>query len=831
VAGFVLDLHAIVRGLLRTRGFTIVVILTLALGMGASSAMFSILRASLLRPPPFPDADRLVVMSMTVRETGQPEQQATVGSRLFDFVRDNAKSFESMGAYTNPNFNVTGYDQPERVVGEVVSADYFRTLEVGTIAGRGFLPGEDSVPGAAPVVVLSHGLWQRRFASDPSIVGKKLSLNRVPLTVIGVMPPGFRGLSNEAELWFPRAMGGTIAFPYENFTVVARLRAGVSLPEAESEVQRLAARFMAANPPPSDEGTRVRVERIPNLTSLGEARIDPVIRNPMFILFGAVAALLLIACANTANLLLVRGKTREREMALRLAVGSSRRRLVRFLFTESLLLAVVGGAAGLVLAYWSIGALTPLLPGNGETVHTIRAFASIGDFAVPRLDLHVLAYTWGIAALTAILFGLVPAMRASGTPPVEALKGGGRAATGSRWRVFGVDAYGALTIGQVGLAVVLLAGAGLLLRSLWMLQSLPLGFDSENVTTFQIQTPSQWYSGTEATGLVGRVVESVSRIPGVEHAAASYYVPLEPGAVLDVRPTSPSTASNGAGHAVGKHEVTPDYFNAMRIPLVRGRFFTAEDRVGRPPVAIVSAAVARRVWPGEDPIGKHFFTGQESDVRPDTAVEVVGVVGDIRHFPSAFRTGPEIYLPYDQVVSWVWAMVVVRSRTPPATLMPALREAVASVDPGLPIDDVLTMQDRIGNRLADQRLNALLLAIFAGLALTIATVGVYGVVSYSSAQRSREFGIRIALGASGRDVLSLVLGRALIVIGAGLAIGVAGALVATRLLQSQLYEIGSTDPATFAVILSVLGISALVASYIPARSATKVEPLVALRSE
>jgi putative ABC transport system permease protein len=825
MSGFALDLRAAARGLWKARGFSAVVVATLALGTGATAAMFSVLRASLLRPPPFPDADRLVILSRS--QPGAPAPRGGWSIPEYQVLRDHAGSFEGLAAYWNPSFTLAGYGQTERVEGEVATERYFQTLGVAAQIGRNFVAGEDSVPGAAPVVVLSQALWRRRFGADPEIVGKSVSVNRAPLIVIGVMPEGFRGLSGRAELWIPQSMvaisyPGQLSPAERFYTIVVRLRRGGTITAAQPELQVLGRRVAQAFPDASAGAGAWNVA----MTPLAQARLDPTNRGPLLILFGAVGVLLLIACANTANLLLVRGASRAREIAVRLAVGSNRRRLVSLLLSESVLLSLLGGAVGLLLAWWAVAAVTPLLPSRAPNA---TPFRSVGEFALPRLDLAVLGFAWAVSLLTAVLFGLAPALRAAHTDPGEALKAGGRAFTPSGRRVLGLDGYGALAIAELALAIVLLAGSGLLLRSLYRLESLPLGFDTEQVLTARIQAPLSWYRSEEAPGVVERVVEGASRLPEVEVAAATFYTPFDPGARHGMR--VPAGTASGPPQAVWHQYVTPEYFSALRIPLLAGRSFSAADRLGRPPVAVISAAAARKFWPGENPLGKRFLFDRSPVLPADSAVEVIGVVGDVRYRSAEQPAEPNVYTPYYQFASFVYALVIVRSRTPSARLVPALRQVVAGVDRELPVADVQTMEERGGGMLVRRRLNAFLLTVFAGLALVIATVGVYGVISYQGVQRAREFGIRVALGATATEVLGLVLRRAVALVGVGLGLGVLGALALTPLLRSQLVDVGPADPVTLAVVAAVLAAAALVASYLPARRATRVEPLSVLRSE
>jgi putative ABC transport system permease protein len=815
--GFPQDCRIAARALWKARGFAAVVVVTIALGIGASAAMFSVLYASLFRPPPFREPDQLVLLTQQRPDVGRPSGFTL---RELELVATTASSFESIAAYTAPYLNVTGRDEAERIEGEVISAGYFRVLGVTPAMGRGFASGEDSIPGIAPVVVLGDALWRRRFGADRSIVGKSVLVNRTLLVVVGVMPAGFRGLSGRGDLWIPRAMAPTVSFPFRTYSVVARLKPGRTLAHARTEMGVLAPRLAEL----SDEGMPT-VARTATASPLSEVRVDPTQRRAVVILFGAVGLLLLITCANTTNLLLVRGASRTRELAVRLAIGSSRWRLVRLLLAESLLLAIAGGLAGLLLAQLAIAAVAPLVPPRPVSGGGLGA---VGNFSTPRLDLAVLAFIWAIVVLTTIVVGLLPAMRAAETSPGDSLKGAGRSTTPARRTVLGLDAFGCLTVSEIALALMLLAGSAVLLRTLWRLESQLLGFDSTGVVSFQIQAPLSWYAEREAPVLVERLVDRVARVPGVEASAASYYTPFDPGARHAVRVAG---AIEGGERPAGHHYVTPDYFRTLRIPLLRGRTFTTLDRLDRPRVAVLSATAARRFWPGEDPIGKRFYFLTGSAASPESSIEVVGIAGDVQYRPSGQIAEPDVYTPYFQFASLAYALVIVRSAIPPGTLVAPLRDAIADIDPDLPLSEVQSLEALGGRKLERQRLNALLLTMFAALALVIATAGVYGVVSHLGARRTREFGIRVALGATAGDVMQLVLVRALVLIGAGIVLGAAGALAFTRLLSTQLLDVPPADLGVFSVIAALLAAAALAASYFPARRATRVEPLTALRTD
>jgi predicted permease len=805
---FLHDLRLALRGLGRARGFTTVVVLTLALGTGASSVMFSVLRAALLRPPPFFEPDRLVVLFVTTRQPGAPEGRSRWSYPEYRFLREHVSSFESIAAYSGANFNLTGYDEPELVQGESVSAGYFGVLGAAPVLGRVFTADEDSIPGAVPVTVMGHALWQRRFGGDSTVVGKAIRVNGASLRVVGILQPSFRGLSGSAELWIPLALTPVVTVPQQLtmsdrfHTVVARLRPGAPVARAVSEVNLVASRMQAEVP--NRQQTPGAAHQGGTALLLNEARVDPAGRTTLLILFGAVAILLLIACANTANLLLVRAASRVRETVTRHALGADRWQLIRPLLAENGLLAVAGAGAGTVLALLVTKWVALLLPARGRG----PAFALVGDFAAPRVDAIVLLFGLGLAILTALAISLAPAARAARTDPTDLLKG--QRTTVRRRRILGLDVYGALSVTEIALALVLLAGAGVSLRSLWKIQTLPTGIEAQNLLTFYARSPASRYRASERPALVERLVSSIGSVRGVEGVAASLYTPFS---------------------SSRRDWVTPDYFQTLGIPLLAGRGFTSADRIGGPRVGVVNQTAARRRWPGESPIGKRLF-GPGTGISPDSAVEIVGVVADTRlHVAPGDPVEPYLYLASDQFEYIPIVAVVVRSAVPLGTLVPALRHAVMAVDPDLPIHQLQTADELRGDRVSRRRLNAILLGAFAGVALAIASVGVYGVMAYTTAQRTHEFGIRISLGAPARSVFQVVLGRAGVLVGVGVVLGLVVALALTRVLTSQLYGVTPTDPATLIGASVILAAAAVVASYLPARRAARADPLTALRAE
>jgi putative ABC transport system permease protein len=798
------DIRFGLRTLARNPGTTLAALLALALGIGANTAIFSVVSGVMLEPLPYPEPDELMFVLEKNPELGFP--RFSVSPHNFEDWRRESRSFTGLVAIDNTRMNLTGGDQPESVQGVRVSADFFRVLGKEPVRGRGFRREEERL-GSHRVAVISHGLWQRRFGSEPSAVGATLRLDGEPYTIVGIAPPGF-DFPQERDLWVPLAFD----MAQENrgghyLLVLGRLADRVSEEQAQAEMDGIAARIARAYP---DVQTGWGVEIVP----LRELIVEDV-RPALLILLVFVSFVLLIACANVANLLLARVASRERELAVRTALGAGRARLVRQMLTETMVLFLAGGALGLLLAFWGIRALLALDPDG------IPRAQEIG------LDGRVLAFTLLVSLLTGLLFGLVPALSAAGRQLAESLKEGGRAMAGG---VRGRLMRNLLVLGQVALTLVLLVGAGLLIQSFSRLQAVDPGFRPEGVLTARVALPPAEYAEpARQIAFHQHLLERLQGLPGVESAATIFPLPLgESNMVLaftvEGRPAPPPNEvpnTNVRG-------VSPDYFRVLGIALRQGRVFTHQDVQGSLPVVVVNETMAKKIWPGESPLGKRITFGDPA--QPGDWLTVVGVVADVRHQALNEEPGSEAYWPQYQQ-PFADASLVLRTSRDPASLADGVRQAVRSLDPNLPVDQIRTMEDRVAQSLAQSRFKMVLLTLFAGLALVLAAVGLYGVVSYSVAQRTHEIGIRMALGAERRNVLRLVVRQGMVVVLIGVAVGLAGAWYASRFLAGQVYGVSAKDPVTFLAVPLVLLAVALLANYLPARRATQVDPLVALRQE
>jgi len=801
------DVRYGLRVLAKNRGFTAVAVVALALGIGANTAIFSVVNTVLLRRLPYRDPDRLVWITQFIPAQGNT---LVFDSDYFAWLRQN-QVFDGMAAYRRPDFTLTGAGDPERVEAAWVTASFFSLLGVEPMLGRGFVAEEDR-PGGPQVCVLSHELWQRRFGSDSSIVGKSVTLDGKSYTVLGVMPARFEFVSNfKPALYVPFdlretagvAPGELHMFPW----VIARLRPGITIERAQSDLAVISRGLQAGY---KGGYAKMMAGARPQVMSLHDRKVGNV-QPALLILLGAVGFVLLIVCANVANLQLARAVTRQREMAIRTALGAGRWRLARQLFTECLLLALFGGGAGVALAAWGVSALRTLGPAD------IPHLADVG------LDYRVLLFTALVSIATGMLFGLVPVFTAAKTDPNESLKEGGlRLASGRGGQLL----RGGLTIAELALALVLLTGSGLLIRSFVRLTTIDPGFDAHHVLTARIGLPENHYLKPEQQrAFFQNLVERVRGLPGVSSADAVVALPLmgymmAAGFDIEGRPPRPEVNTVAQINIAG-----PAYFHTMGIPLISGRFFTPQDTADAPKVVILNQACVRKFFPAASPIGKRIQIAGTKEWAT-----IVGVTGDVRQTGLASLPEPEILEPYLQVPYGDMA-VVVRTATDPLSLVPALRSQVQSIDRNLPVFEVSTMDQYLAEEVATRRFNMLLLGGFAGLALVLAVVGIYGVTAYSVAQRTHEVGIRIALGATGREVLQLMLARSIALTLAGLAIGLAGALALTRFLSSLLYVVRPTDLPTFIAVSIVLAAAALAASYLPARRATRVDPMVALRYE
>jgi putative ABC transport system permease protein len=798
------------RMLMKNPGFAAVAVLTLTLAIGVNTAIFSMVNAVLLRPLPFIDPDRLVIVSETARRDTVERRSASYP----DFVdwRDQNQVFEQIAAFDDASFALTVANEPERLRGEWVSASYFPLLGLNMTMGRTFLPEEDRTPDTHPVVIVSHSLWQRRFNADPNLIGKSLRVNDQDYTVVGIGPAGFNGLSSNAEFWIPFIMAdaGTSdkSLPLRGrrwHEVIARLKPGISMGQAQAEMDTIARRLEQAYPATNKDRGVLLIPADEEFT--GE------FQSTLLVLLGAVAFVLLISCTNVANLLLARAASRHKEMAIRAALGASRWRVIRQLLTESTVLAGVGGGVGLLSAAWGVDALIALSP------VTFPSFISIG------MDERVLVFTLGVSVLTGIIFGLAPAVGASKTDLNESLKEGGKGSTsGPQHR----RARSVLVVTEVALALVLLVGAGLMIRSLERLRAFDPGFKADNVVTARVRLPEQRYSPEKISDFSRRLIEKLEAVPSAESVSIASDVPLG-GVVSAINIAVEGGTETENVIRAYTHRVSPRFFSTLGIPLLRGRDFSPQDSAQAPKVIIISDSMARRFWPGQDPVGKRISRGSGEHLR---WYSIIGVAGDVKH-RSLVRDqdrDPDLYFPLAQEPD-TGLVVSVRAAGDTASVISALRRELLSLDPTLPLYDIATMDQFLDDQMTEERFSTLLLGIFALLAIVLASVGIYGVMSYSVAERTHEFGIRLALGAGQRDVLKLVIGQGMIVVLIGISIGLGAALALTRLIATMLYSVSATDPMTFAIVSLLLATVALVACYVPARRATKVDPLVALRYE
>jgi predicted permease len=830
------DVRYALRALRLHVGFTAVVVLTLALGIGANTAIFSVIDAAMLRPLPFREPERLMQLYLTVPHAEAAAVDSFVWSYpKFELLRSSQHAFDRVAAYSGGSVSLTGTDTPERVLAEFVSGSYFDLLGVGVHRGRAFLAEEDSAQDPRSVAVLGYSLWQRRFGGDESIVGRTVEISKRRMTVIGIARPGFEGLTGSADLWIPLALTPVFLYPgaleeagNHWLDAVGRLAPGKTLDAGRAEMARLGPVIDEARGfnSPGAKGWGATAE------SLRDARSDAFLQRAMIVLLGAVGFVLLIACVNVANLLLARAAGREREIAVKAALGAGRIRIVRQLLTESLVLAVAGGALGLALAVWLVDLLRVIAP---------AAMAGASSQASQFLDLdtaginpRVLLFSATLSIITGLVFGVIPALAATRPDLNGVLRQGAPGATrGGLGSLRKLELRSVLIAGEVALAMMLLAGAGLMLRSFARASEIDPGFDPRNTVSFRLAPPADSiYTSANAPVFKARLIDRLNEIPGVVAASAASCAPLSSACGLSVvlGIDGATVERQGTSMDIGIHSVSPAYFETLGIAISQGRRLLPTDRTGGPKVVVINAAAARKFFPGVDPIGRRIAVGTSFFAGGSEYAEIVGVAANVRY--DAIDSDPRPHLYYSALQNTSSrGLFVVRTRGEPSAIVPAIREAVRSVDADLPIYSVETMDERVSSALSRRRFGAILLGVFGATALLLAAIGVYGVMAYSVAQRTREVGIRMALGARAGDVMQLMLRQGLAIVGIGVVVGIAGATALSRVLSGLLYDVQAVDPVSFSLMAAVLTASAAIACYLPARRATRVEPSIALRGE
>jgi putative ABC transport system permease protein len=796
------DLRFGARMLMKNPGFTLVAVLTLALGIGANTAIFTVVNAVILRQLPFPNADSLVRLRESNPERGW--SSFSVSHPNFLDWRMRNQTFEALAATSSANFNLSVGGEIEVIQGATITADFLTVLGIAPVLGRNFLPEEDWPGGNVRVALLSHGLWQRRFGGDRGVVGKTLTINDTPFTVVGVLPKSFTWESS--ELFAPLAPDPAADRGDHRLTVIGRLKPGVTRERALADLntiaQQLAQRF-----PESNKGWSVT----------GQKFYDWIVpeqnRRSLLVFVAAVIFVLLIACSNVANLLLARASARQKEIAIRMALGAGRLRIIRQLLSEAILLSLIGGGLGLLVAVWTVDALKMMNPATLPRLNELS------------MDGRVLAFGFLISLMTVALFGLFPALRASRPDLNETLKEGGLGGGASGRQLV----RGVLVITEVALSVALLIGAGLLLRSFSKLQNVKLGFEPENLLTMRISLPRNRYQGDqEAWAFYTRLLRETKALPGVQNAALTSAVPLAGtgNASSAVQIPDKAAAPDGSQPSAGWRVVSPGYLRTLGIPL-RGRDFDERDTAESQPVTIISEEMARRYWPGEDALGKTVTLRSLGN----KTYTIIGVAGDVRSLGPHAEPGPTAYVSTAVMARAIQSRLVIRTRAEPAAQTSAVRAALRSIDANVPVYDIQTTEQLLYDSLGSRRFNMFLLGSLAGVALLLASVGLFGVMAYLVSQRTREIGIRLALGARPRDVFQLVIGRGMILASTGAALGLAGAFWLSRYLEPLLFQIKPTDALAFTVAPALLLSVALLACFVPARRATKVDPLVGLRCE
>jgi len=821
------DIRFGLRLLARTPGFTTVAIVTIALGIGATTAIFSVVDAVLLEPLPFLEPARLMRPSLVAPPgpTGPTMYREVVWSLpKYEVFKASQEAFSASAVYMGSGFTLTGDGEPERIAGELVESAYLGVLGIAAAVGRGFTP-EDDLPGATPVVLVSHGLWLRRWGGDPSVRGRTLTLTGNPYTVVGVLPRGFKGLSGGAEVFLPISIldeSDRTSVWSHAFFMVARLKDGVTPTQARANMEAVGRRIDEAFPTTdlSLQGWGATARR------LNELRAAPALRTSILLLLGAVGFVLLIACVNLANLLLARAAGRRREIAIRVALGSGRARLVRQLMTESLLLAAAGAAVGLGLAFLGVEGLRSLGPATRGVLQGDSTSLTVLGLDRIAVDGTTLLFTLALALATGILSGLAPALGASRPDLTRQLKESNGWWAGSR-RFGGLSGRGALVVAELALTFVLLAGAGLMLRSFVSLYAVDAGFVSEGILTASVSLPSSDYGPNERGVFFTGLLEQVRAIPGVQSAGMNNCPPVSGGCSSTIiRFFDRPEVEAGAEPSVDIHLVGPGFFKTLGVPLIRGRTFDERDRLGEPLVVLLSEQAANEFWPGEDPIGKTVGLGQGGGFWDGT--EVVGIVGDVHYEAIETQPNPTTYVPMSQARR-NRGYLFVRAQGDPAAVAGLVRKTVRSMDANVLVTGVRTMDERVAAATVRTRFSASLLSMFAAMALTLSAVGIFGVLSYLVAQQSREIAIRMSLGAQRSTVFQQILRRALVMTALGMVLGGTASLWLMRFMGALLFEVRPNDPTTLAVIALTLSTVSVAAAYLPAWRAMRVQPVGALR--
>jgi len=817
------DVRYALRGLAARPGFTAIAVLTLGIGIGANTAIYSAVDALLLRSLPFAEPGRLLDIVQTSKDDGT----AAWSHPKYAVFRDAQRSYESLALHRTWQTILTA-SEPERVWTEEVTTPYLKTLGVPVTLGRDFPPELDATAGGQRrVTILSDALWQRLFNADPSVIGQSVRFNNQPWEIIGILPPGFRGLSGRAEALFNLSArpADELSEPWSlEFSLIGRLRDGVTTDQAIAEAALIGPRIYDAYP---TQGGTLSTSKAPERWTaaarpLNTIRVAKGLKRSLLVLFGAVAMVLLIACVNLANLLVARAMARKREIAVRLALGAGRARLVRLMVTESLVLALLGGAASLAVALGGTRILSAINPQETLRVQGLTGGVGAVGFEGIRLDTSALLFTFVITVAVGVLFGLAPALGATRPSLTRDLKEG-NPGSGAGKRTGAARKL--LVVAEVALALVLLAGSGLMIRSLGNLLAVDPGFDGRNVLTLRLTMPSGEVAPDSMPGFYERLQEEIGGVPGVEQVALADCPPLNNGCNGTIMTFADRPRTNTGNAMVGVHWVSRNWFETMRVPLKRGRLFTSEDRLNAPKVVVINEEAARRYFKGEDPIGKRVGVYQGGF---HTGAEVIGIVGDVRYGTIDSTAVPDAYISYSQA-RLSRMMVFVRTAGDPSAIAPSVRAVVRRVAPNAPVFDIKSMSARIATASAQTRFSAILLGLFAVMALSLAVMGIYGVLSFAVAQRTGEIGIRMALGAERGRVLALVMRDGAVLACIGLAIGLVTAVALTRVLRTMLFEVTTTDPLTYVAMALVLGLAVAAASWIPARRAAKVDPVTALR--